>query len=35
MAGANTFEVLAPGILSTVQDLGRFGCTPKRSTGST
>jgi len=26
MAGANTFEVLAPGILSTVQDLGRFGC---------
>ena len=26
MAGANTFEVLSPGILSTVQDLGRFGC---------
>lgn len=26
MAGVNTFEVLSPGILSTVQDLGRFGC---------
>jgi len=26
MAGANMFEVLSPGILSTVQDLGRFGC---------
>jgi antagonist of KipI len=26
MAGANTFEVLSPGIMSTVQDLGRFGC---------
>lgn len=26
MAGAPTFEVLSPGILSTVQDLGRFGC---------
>jgi antagonist of KipI len=26
MAGVNTFEVLAPGIISTVQDLGRFGC---------
>jgi biotin-dependent carboxylase-like uncharacterized protein len=26
MAGINTFEVLSPGILSTVQDLGRFGC---------
>ena len=26
MAGVNTFEVLAPGIMSTVQDLGRFGC---------
>ena len=26
MAGVNTFEVLSPGIMSTVQDLGRFGC---------
>ncbi len=26
MAGLNTFEVVAPGILTTVQDLGRFGC---------
>jgi antagonist of KipI len=26
MAGADTFEVLSPGILSSVQDLGRFGC---------
>jgi biotin-dependent carboxylase-like uncharacterized protein len=26
MAGLNTFEVLSPGIQSTVQDLGRFGC---------
>jgi antagonist of KipI len=26
MAAVNTFEVLSPGILSTVQDLGRFGC---------
>jgi antagonist of KipI len=26
MAGGNTFEVLSPGIMSTVQDLGRFGC---------
>jgi biotin-dependent carboxylase-like uncharacterized protein len=26
MPGANTFEVLSPGIMSTVQDLGRFGC---------
>lgn len=25
MAGVNVFEVLAPGIVSTVQDLGRFG----------
>lgn len=26
MSGVNTFEVLSPGIMSTVQDLGRFGC---------
>jgi biotin-dependent carboxylase-like uncharacterized protein len=26
MAGVNTFEVVSPGIISTVQDLGRFGC---------
>jgi biotin-dependent carboxylase-like uncharacterized protein len=26
MVGVNTFEVLSPGIMSTVQDLGRFGC---------
>jgi len=26
MPGPNTFEVLSPGIMSTVQDLGRFGC---------
>ena len=26
MAGVNTIEVLSPGIMSTVQDLGRFGC---------
>jgi biotin-dependent carboxylase-like uncharacterized protein len=26
MTGVNTFEVLSPGIMSTVQDLGRFGC---------
>jgi antagonist of KipI len=26
MAGVNTFEVLSPGIMSTVQDFGRFGC---------
>ena len=26
MAGVDTFEVLSPGILSSVQDLGRFGC---------
>jgi len=26
MTGMNTFEVLSPGIISTVQDLGRFGC---------
>ncbi len=26
MAGPPTFAVLSPGILSTVQDLGRFGC---------
>jgi len=26
MAGVNTFEVLSPGIMSSVQDLGRFGC---------
>lgn len=26
MAGANAFEVLSPGIMSTVQDFGRFGC---------
>jgi biotin-dependent carboxylase-like uncharacterized protein len=26
MGGVNTFEVLSPGIMSTVQDLGRFGC---------
>jgi biotin-dependent carboxylase-like uncharacterized protein len=26
MAGVNTLEVLSAGILSTVQDLGRFGC---------
>jgi antagonist of KipI len=26
MAGVNAFEVLSPGIMSTVQDLGRFGC---------
>jgi biotin-dependent carboxylase-like uncharacterized protein len=26
MTGINTFEVLSPGIISTVQDLGRFGC---------
>jgi len=26
MAGVNTFEVLSAGIMSTVQDLGRFGC---------
>jgi biotin-dependent carboxylase-like uncharacterized protein len=26
MAGVNTFEVLSPGLMSTVQDLGRFGC---------
>jgi biotin-dependent carboxylase-like uncharacterized protein len=26
MAGVNTFEVLSPGTMSTVQDLGRFGC---------
>jgi biotin-dependent carboxylase-like uncharacterized protein len=25
MAGVNTFEVLSPGIMSSVQDLGRFG----------
>jgi biotin-dependent carboxylase-like uncharacterized protein len=26
MAAVSTFEVLSPGIISTVQDLGRFGC---------
>jgi len=26
MTGVNTFEILSPGIMSTVQDLGRFGC---------
>jgi antagonist of KipI len=26
MTGVNAFEVLSPGIMSTVQDLGRFGC---------
>ncbi len=26
MVGVNTFELLSPGIMSSVQDLGRFGC---------